>query len=266
VDFENNIPDWHSTVATPEGKIYVIGGADFKVHNHSSRRTYIYRNQNNSLVRLNDMNIAREAFSCVIINGLIYAVGGISAGEGTLTECEVYDPVADEWNLLPGRLNRKCCQAAICNFKNKYIYKFGGIETKTSDGAKPCELIEKYSIQEGVWVVLKPKIKEFILSAAFQINNNQIFVFGGVLTTYEKINDSFILNIDKEPTETLERIVGINQHPLPLREGFWNNQVIPLEGNLYALQNMKLGDVYYGSAVGHRKILKFSEKGWNVLN
>jgi len=31
---------------------------------------------------------------------------------------------------------------------------------------------------------------------------------------------------------------------------------------------MKLGDVYYGSAVGHRKILRFadSDKQWKVLN
>jgi len=55
VDFENNIPDWHATVATPEGRIYVIGGADFRVHNHSSKRTYYYRSTNNSLKRLKDM-------------------------------------------------------------------------------------------------------------------------------------------------------------------------------------------------------------------
>jgi len=109
VDFENNIPDWHATVATPEGKIYVIGGADFKVHNHSSKRTYIYRGANNSLVRLNDLNIPREAFSACVVNGKIYAVGGISAGVGTLTQCEVYDPNTDEWSMLPGKLNKKCC-------------------------------------------------------------------------------------------------------------------------------------------------------------
>jgi len=118
---------------------------------------------------------------------------------------------------------------------------------------------------------VKPQIKEFILSSAVQINNNQIFVFGGVLTTYEKINDSFILNIDKEPSEqnSVEKIVAINQYPLPLREGFWNNQVIPMDGNLYTVQNMKLGDVYYGSAVGHRKILRFGGsdvKDWKILN
>jgi len=41
-------------------------------------------------------------------------------------------------------------------------------------------------------------------------------VFGGVLTTYEKINDSFILNIDKDPSNgTQEKIIAINQYPLP---------------------------------------------------
>jgi len=90
--------------------------------------------------------------------------------------------------------------------------------------------------------------------------------FGGVLTTYEKINDTFILNVDKETTETTEKIIAVNQHSLPLREGFWNNQVIALENNLYSVQNMKLGDVYYGSAVGHRKILRFSGKDWKILN
>jgi len=63
-------------------------------------------------------------------------------------------------------LRRKCCQAAVCNFKNKYIYKFGGIETKTPQGAKPCESIEKYSIKLGKWIEITPKVKEFILSAA----------------------------------------------------------------------------------------------------
>jgi len=91
------------------------------------------------------------------------------------------------------------------------------------------------------------------------------------LTTYEKINDSFILNIDKEPGEqtAIEKIVAVNQYPLPSREGFWNNQVIPVDGDLFAVQNMKLGDVYYGSAVGHRKILRFGggeKKDWTALN
>jgi len=93
-------------------------------------------------------------------------------------------------------------------------------------------------------------------------------VFGGVLTTYEKINDTFILNVDQDPSKssTDERIIAINQYPLPLREGFWNNHVIAFENNLFSLQNMKLGDVYYGSAVDRRKLLRFSEKGWKQLD
>jgi len=79
------------------------------------------------------------------------------------------------------------------------------------------------------------------------------------------------LNIDKEPGEqiAIEKIVAINQHPLPTREGFWNNQCIPVEGDIFTVQNMKLGDVYYGSAVGHRKILRFGggeKKDWTQLN
>jgi len=97
VDFENNIPDWHGTIATPAGKIYVIGGSDLKAHNKSSKRTYYYRSSNNSLVRLNDMKTPREAFSVCLVNGLIYAIGGISAGVGTLTSCEVYNPETDQW-------------------------------------------------------------------------------------------------------------------------------------------------------------------------
>jgi len=67
----------------------------------------------------------------------------------------------------------------------------------------------------------------------------------------------------------LKKIVAVNQYPLPTREGFWNNQIIPVDGDIFAVQNMKLGDVYYGSAVGHRKILRFGggeKKDWTALN
>ena len=269
IDTDTIIPDWHGSIVTPEGNIYLIGGADMKNNHLSSARTYVYREDINTLVRKSNLLIPREAFSLVYVLGKIFVIGGITAGKGVLNDCEVYDIHSDEWRTID-KLNMRACQAAVCSFKNKYIYKFGGLESKSKEGARYSENIEKYFIKENKWISIKPKIKDFILSAAVQINNNQMFIFGGVTTGHEKINDSFIINYDKEfeqeKWEPSEKIVAINQKPLPLSEGFWNNQVIIHEGNLYCTQNTRISDIFYGSATNQRRILKFSDAEWKTLN
>jgi len=54
------------------------------------------------------MSVSREAFSITYVNGLIYVIGGISAGFGTLKHCEVYNPQTDEWTTLC-ELKERCC-------------------------------------------------------------------------------------------------------------------------------------------------------------
>ena len=269
MDIETTIPDWHGSIATSTGSIYLIGGVDMVNSNLSSAKTYLYREDINGFVRKNNLIIPREAFSLIYVNGKIFVIGGITSGKGVISDCEVYDIESDEWKMIE-RLNTRACQVAICSFKNKYIYKFGGLESKSKEGAKHSESIEKYIIRENKWIVIKPKIKDFILSAAVQINNNQMFIFGGVTTGYEKINHSFIINYDKEleqgKWEPSEKIVAINQKPLPLKEGFWNNQIIIHKGDFYCTQNIKLNDIFYGSAINQRKILRFSDNEWKVLN
>jgi len=270
LDLEHKVPDWHGSIATPDGRIFVIGGSDIINQNKSSQKTYQFREDIRGFVRKSNMVQPREAFSLCITNGVIYVIGGISAGKGVIADCESYDIESDVWRSI-APLNKKCCQAAVCTFKNKYIYKFGGLEDRKQGGASYNDNIEKYSIRENVWIVLRPKIKDFILSGAVAINNNQIFVFGGVTSNQEKLNDSFVVNCDKdvEPTGgylTSERIIAINQKPLPLKEGFWNGQVIHHDGSLYALQNDQLGQFSYGSSVSSRKILRFGGGEWKVLN
>jgi hypothetical protein len=66
------------------------------------------------------MPTARWAFSTSVLDGKIYAIGGV----GGSTKVEVYDPASDTWtSKAPLQSGRSFVSAAVFGGK---IYAFGG--------------------------------------------------------------------------------------------------------------------------------------------
>ena len=185
--------------------------------------------------------------------------------------------INEQWEEIAD-LNYEANNACVCSFQNRLLYKFGG-----KQGEKELNnYIERYCPTENIWEIVhvksEVKLNEFTLlssSACCQINRNQMFIFGGTYEDYsQKSTQSFLLevmngnqnNLSKskilsEETNEIHIIKGINEKTLPFGEGFWNNNPIIFESELYCLQNIpnknNLNIVYND----RRRILKFDFKG-----
>jgi hypothetical protein len=79
--------------------------------------------------------------------------------------------------------------------------------------------------------------------AAVDINDTQIFVFGGYTKDQpggdKGVTDSYILDISDRGNFLIR---SLNRHKLPVAEGFWNNTPVIHRKEVYALQNIESED------------------------
>lgn len=79
------------------------------------------------------------------IEGFIYVVGTYVNNQ-VYGYCERYDTQKDKWKEI-ARLNVPRSGVALCAFKNKYVFAFGG----RIDQCNIVDVIEAYDIQRNVW-------------------------------------------------------------------------------------------------------------------
>ena len=72
-----------------DGKIYFIGGKDDSAKNIAER----YDPVTNTWETLNSLSVARSGVACAVLNGKLYAIGGVG-----LSSVEIFDPSIDSWS------------------------------------------------------------------------------------------------------------------------------------------------------------------------
>lgn len=141
-------------------------------------------------------------------------------------------------------LKTEVAYACVVNYNNKYLYKFGGrVEIGKLDPN-----IERYDIKANIWeqiflsTEMKKMYKPTCMSAGVQINDREIYVFGGCYEFFgEKSSNSFIFKVEGFEKQLLGNIKGVDRFPLPISERFdCNNQVIIYDNHMFCLQNLVL--------------------------
>lgn len=282
IDFK--IPRWHRSISTPNGSIYLIGGVMTfgSAQETTSKLTYIYDYEGNTLTPLNPMKIARSGHGVAYMNDRIYCVGGYTDKNVSSVRCERYHIQKDEWEEIAD-LNYEVSNACICSFSNRFLYKFGG---KFGD-KELNNYIERYCPTENLWEIVhvksEVKLSDFNLlssSAGCQINKSQIFIFGGTFEDYsQKSSQSFLFEVCSDLNKSgilnksgvfshktdddseIHIIKAINERPLPFAEGFWNNNPVIFDSELYCLQNIPNKNNPNIVFNDRRRLLKFDQRG-----
>lgn len=94
-----------------------------------------------------------------------------------------------------------------------------------------------------MWEVINPSVEmtkgqqllPLSTSAAVQITKQEIMVMGGYDASNEGQRQTYILKIEESGDHILK---DINTYPLPLPEGFWNNNPIIHKKLIFVLQNV----------------------------
>lgn len=85
------------SVAALSGKLFVTGGWD---GSSDLNNVECYDPQLNNWTAISPMNISRCSHRCVVVDNVLYVIGGNNFNDGYLNSIERYDEVADKWTLV----------------------------------------------------------------------------------------------------------------------------------------------------------------------
>ena len=186
------------------GKIYFIGDQSDTGGNNTIER---YDPETNLWETLNSANEARAGVASTVLDGKIYAIGGIS-----LSSVEVYDPELDSWTFttpLPGVVAR----GAAVTFENK-IYLFGGHNENGSDLNQV--LVFDNSNNEWSQVSTMPKALACFKAIIYE---ERIWLIGGA-NNMGNSNDNIARNYVR--SYDVENNTWHSEASLP-QDGFWRS-------------------------------------------
>jgi len=276
LDVKFNIPPFHKSITTPKGDIFLIGGSDADNSKKKLRSTFIFDFKLNTLVPKANMIVPRSSFAICYVNGFIYVVGGLTNNSVFTNACEKYDIVNDRW-LPIAYVKNDVLAPCIAAFNNKYIFKFGGSSLEN----KYDTFIEKYDPDIDTWNsiaftldrglgISSDLFRVLTTSACVQINENEIYVFGGYLEDNTGSNQTFLLRVnqvngdDKNPANYT--IAGIGMKTLTHPEAFWNNTPLIFNKNVVALQNVSTPEQEDICLDDRRRVVVFNGIEWKNLN
>jgi N-acetylneuraminic acid mutarotase len=125
----------HQAVALG-GKIYIIGGlGGSSTQGDCTPQTSVevYDPSTNLVVPGPSLTTARMSFGAAAVNGKIYAIGGLDAGDTAVSSVEELDPVQNLWTPCQ-KLPKPRYGCAAVSSGNR-IYVIGGVEGGTETGS-----------------------------------------------------------------------------------------------------------------------------------
>jgi hypothetical protein len=183
--------DYSSAVQISEDTILISGGCNYiNFRSTATNKTFISKliSKNKFLIKeYIPMNLNRFSHGSLMINGIIYVIGGHN-GRQTLASMECLRPHVDYFEALPD-MNLEKEIFAYCAVKDRYIFTFGGFCEAHLD------IIERYDIVRERWKVIKTKLKfPMQNSTAINVKDENIVLIGGY--NYNLHRSISILNLN----------------------------------------------------------------------
>lgn len=197
---------------------------------------------------------------CVLQNE-IYIVGGENDEEGCLRKCEKFslNTTRDITNVSQiNSLNCRSSHHSTHAFKNRYIFKFGGVATHLTNKLMCSSLIEVYHRDIDEWKILEVMgsgnfDREFsYLSGVVQNYDGQFIVFGGFNCKRQPITTSYLVDIEYRDGTIGE--VKVNRSISYSYSGAYYGHAETIEGSRMLLKLSARGDVSLEQHRGERMI------------
>jgi N-acetylneuraminic acid mutarotase len=166
VDFQTEVID---------GKIYAIGGYKYINSTYEYLSSVeVYDPSTNAWTTLPSMSTARYSFQTQVIDGKIFAIGGISSSNivlSSLSSAEVYDPTLKTWTTLSSMsTTRQYFKTGVIDGK---IIAIGGMSKATT-----LSSAEIYNPATNKWTAIASmSMSRMYLQA--QVINGKVYAMGG---------------------------------------------------------------------------------------
>lgn len=182
----------------PDEKIVMTGGC-FTINGFPSNHTAEFTIKTiRKPLKKRPMLLHRYGHMLVYLNSMVYAIGGFAHKDlpnvkpTTLSACERMNVHAEKkWNYITG-MNEARAFGSFITFNQSYIYVFGGMQDYVV-----LDTIEKYDVINDAWTTVYFKLpKPLAKLGAVLINDEAIFIAGGMSKDYEPSAECFELSLD----------------------------------------------------------------------
>ena len=170
------------------------------------------------------MPTGRFWFSCEVVDGKIYAIGGATAaGAPTLATVEEYDPITDNWTTKQDMPTARCNMAsAVVDGK---IYIVGGDRIFQVGVAASERMLEVYDPATDTWDTTKTNMPTDREGVSGCVVNGIIYVVGGVAPG----------GVVLEVVEAYDPATDTWTTKAPMNTGRWALSTVVVDGKIYAM-------------------------------
>jgi len=181
-------------------------------------------------IELNGQLLRKRVWhSSLFFNNKLYIIGGASSENHKLKECECYNIIEKQWELLPN-LNYARCSPGLCIYNQEYLYVFNGWSRKDCF-LDTIEFINIKDFSNNSWITFKPEDPGlcwdgFSNCCATVVAENKILIFGGYKNENE--NKSYFFDPCKK--------IVYRGKDLIKPSIFYNNSLY-FENKIYSLDN-----------------------------
>jgi hypothetical protein len=176
------------------------------------------------------MPTARFWFSCEVVNGKIYAIGGATAADApTLATVEEYDPVTNTWTTKTDMPTARCNMAsAVLDGK---IYIVGGDKFFKWGVAAGEQMLEVYDPATDTWDTTKTGMPTAREGVSACVVDSIIYVIGGVAPGGVACKD----------VEAYDPATDTWATKAPMPTGRWALSTEVVDGKIYAMGTGQVG-------------------------
>ncbi|HNT33550.1 MAG TPA: kelch repeat-containing protein [bacterium] len=195
----------------------------------------------------------RYSFATEIVNGRIYAMGGLCFGNGLrmLSSCEVLDPESKTWTQL-GNM-----QVARSDFDSvligSRIYVMGGVYRDEFRGDVFLSSCEVFDTNTGTWECL-PDMNEARAAFRAVALNGKIYVMGGCNNLSEDLSSCEVFD---PATGSWTMLASMNQARILFES-------VVLDGNIYVLGG-RTDRGSYSDALSTCEVYDTNSNTWQAL-
>ena len=139
-----------SCVVTDEKYIYLIGGKSHYLRGTVLSTTYRFdpSADNNDWEEVAPINQARYNAFGAAMNGKVYIAGGCQGPAVALGTCELYNPLTNEWQLMPSLKVPRMSASMVCHEGRLYV--LGGVIPSSGRLSRVLS-VETFDSEQNEW-------------------------------------------------------------------------------------------------------------------
>ena len=169
-------------VASLDGNVYVIGGIVMDISLdvvEITAQCHRFDVAKNEWSQITGLHTPRTDFATVVVNNVIYVVGGVDKQGHTLSSMEYYNDVEDRWHYT-SPMNEPRMGLSAAGHRG-HVFAAGGMISRPNADKRLLDTVESYNSSTNEWN-LKSELPLHVFRSSLVDVNGVLYLVGGCVT------------------------------------------------------------------------------------